>query len=237
MNKQFSRTLSLLGQDNFDKLSGKKVIVFGAGGVGAAAIVALARMGLKEISFVDFDTVDISNLNRQIFTDYSNIGQYKCLALRDYIKTFNNQIKINYFIKKVLRDFEDFELENYDYVVDAIDLISAKINLIEICYNKGINIISSMGAGNRIDPGKIKIKDIFSTSYDPLAKVLRHELKKRGVKKLKVVCSEEQTLVKSVRVDGKNKSTPSSISYIPQAFGLFIAGEISKHFLTVKGSD
>ena len=231
MNKQFSRTVGLLGQDDFNRIIDKKVIVFGCGGVGAATIESLARFGLKSICFVDFDRVDESNLNRQVFTTRENIGSYKCLALRDRIKEINTQIKVDYRIKKILNTPEDFKLEDYDYVVDAIYTVTGKLSLIDYCKKNSIKIISSMGAGNRLDPSKIRVMDIYETKNDALARVMRRELRKRSVNSLKVVCSEEKAIAKSVRNQTSNKSTPLSSSFVPAVAGYILAAEIIKDIL------
>lgn len=231
MKEQFSRTISLLGEQDFDKIINKKVIIFGVGGVGAACAISLARIGLKKLTIVDYDRVDISDLNRQVFTNLNNVGMYKCIALKNYIKSINPKIVINFKIKKILYNVEDFDLKSYDYVVDAIDLITAKINLIEYCFKNSIKIISSMGTGNRIDASKLEIIDIYKTSNDPLAKVLRSEFKKRGVKKLDVVFSSEIPYIKSKRIQGKNKSTPSSISFVPPVAGYIMASHVIMKFL------
>ncbi|MDO4778583.1 MAG: tRNA threonylcarbamoyladenosine dehydratase [Tissierellia bacterium] len=230
MTNQFDRTITLLG-DDYNRIVNKKVIIFGIGGVGAACALALARIGIKKLTFVDFDRVDITNLNRQIFTDLHNVGMFKCIALKEYIERINTEIIIDYKIKKVLNNLNDFNLSEFDYVVDAIDLITAKLNLIEYCSKNNINIISSMGTGNRIDASKLQIVDIFSTKNDPLAKVVRRELKKRNVKKLDVVCSDEIPLKKSVREEERGKSTPSSISFVPPVSGYIMASYIIKKIL------
>lgn len=231
MNKQFSRTIGLLGEKDFNKIVEKKIIVFGCGGVGAATIESLARFGLKSITFVDYDRVDESNLNRQVFTSRRNIGSYKCLALRDRIREINPEIKVEYKIKKILNNPEDFKLEDYDYVVDAIDTVTGKLSLIENCKKNSIKLISSMGAGNRLDPSKIKVMDIYDTKNDALARVMRRELRKRSIDSLKVVCSDEQAISKSIRNQTSNKSTPLSSSFVPAVAGYILAAEIIKDIL------
>lgn len=237
MNDQFQRTRDLFGKDIYDKIRSKKVIVFGIGGVGSSAILSLVRFGFTNITYVDYDVVDITNLNRQVFTKHKSIGQYKCLALKDYIEEINKDINIYYFIKKLNGNISYFNLDNYDYVIDAIDTISAKLDLIEYCYNNDIYIISSMGTGNKLDPGKLEVKDIYETSYDPLAKVMRKELRARGVKKLKVVCSKEESLKKSIRIGGKNKSTPFSTSFVPPVSGYMMASEIIRDIYNKEKGD
>lgn len=235
MRDQFSRTVDLISPKIYDQVIKKKIIVFGVGGVGSAVIEALVRFGFDSITFVDNDYVKLSNLNRQIFTKYSNVGMYKCLAMRDRINEINDSIEIKYFIRKVGSNLVDFNLESYDYVVDAIDMISSKLNLIEFCSKNKIPVISSMGTGNRVRADKLKITDIYKTTYDPLAKVIRKELKKRNIKRLKVVCSDELPIAKSMRSDIPSKSIPFSASYVPPVSGYMIAGEIIKTF--IKGAD
>lgn len=230
--RQFERTIQVVGEDLFNELEDIKVIVFGVGGVGSATIEALTRMGLKEITIVDYDRVDLSNLNRQIFTTRDNVGMYKVLAERERLEAINPDIKVKYFIKKVNRDnLHKFKLEDYDYVVDAIDMVSSKLDLIYYCYKRKIKIFSSMGTGNKIDASNLKPMDIYSTAYDPLAKVMRRELKKRRIDKLKVISSTEIPLVKSKRKEGARKSTPGSMSYVPPISGYLMASEIFNDFM------
>lgn len=231
MNNQFIRTRNLLGEEKYNKVISKKVIVFGVGGVGSATIEAFVRFGFKEITFVDYDKVDISNLNRQLFTTIDNVGMYKCLALRERINSINKQMKVNYLIKKLNKNIEEFQLEQYDYVIDAIDMITSKLDLIEYCSRNKINIISSMGTGNKVNPDSLKITDVYKTNNDPLAKVMRRELRKRRVKKLKVVSSDELPIIKSIRPDDKNKSTPFSASFVPPVSGYLMAGEVIRSFI------
>lgn len=236
MNSQFIRTLNLLGDKEYERVTNKKVIIFGVGGVGSACIEAFVRFGFKQIDFVDFDTVDISNLNRQLFTTLDSVGMFKCIAMKERIQSINKQIKVNYKIKKILKNVEDFNLKEYDYVVDAIDMITSKLNLIEYCYKNKINIISSMGTGNKINPDKLKVLDVYKTNNDPLAKVMRRELSRRKVKRLKVVSSDELPLKRSIRNDGASKSTPFSTSFVPPVSGYLMAGEIIKTFIE-EGTD
>lgn len=231
MNNQFQRTERMFGPDLYQDLMKKKIIVFGVGGVGSAAIDAIVRMGFKSISFVDFDVVDITNLNRQIFTNHDNIGMYKCIAMENHIRKINSDIEVNYKIKKIMYNIEEFRLEEFDYVIDAIDSITAKINLAHFCYNNNIPLISSMGAGNRIDVDALKVMDIYQTKYDPLARVMRRELKSRGVKRLKVISSDEKPYCKSIRLEDVKKSSPSSISFVPPVSGYKMVSEVIKELL------
>lgn len=232
MTRQFERTIQVIGEDLFDQFSNLKIIVFGVGGVGSAAIEGLVRMGLKEITIVDYDRIDISNLNRQIFTTRDNVGMFKVLAERDRLLSINPDLRVKYYIKKIDMDSIClFDLDDYDYVVDAIDMVTAKIGLIDYCYKNKIKIFSSMGTGNKVDASNLKPMDLYKTNYDPLAKVMRRELKKRRVNKLKVISSTEVPLVKSKRRQGASKSTPGSMSYVPPISGYLMASEIFNDFL------
>lgn len=231
MNDQFSRTVNLFGQDKYELIKRKKIIVFGVGGVGSSAVEALVRFGFESITIVDYDRVDETNLNRQIFSNRSNIGMLKCLTMKERIKSINPDIKINYYIKRVSFSFEKFNLKEYDYVIDAIDSVGAKINLIDYCNKESIPIISSMGTGNRIDTSKLKVMDIFETKNDPLSKVIRRELRKRGISKQKVISSIELPRVKSKRENGARKSSPLSVSYVPPVAGYIMVSEIIKEIM------
>ena len=231
MNNQFQRSERLLGSDLYRDLRKKKIIVFGVGGVGSAAIDAIVRMGFESVYFVDYDVVDISNLNRQIFTNLENVGMYKCIAMQNHIKKINKDIEVHYKIKKIMYNIEEFELEKFDYVIDAIDSITAKINLAHFCYNNNIPLISSMGSGNRLDANAMKVMDIFDTKYDPLSRVMRRELKSRGVKRLKVVSSDEKPYCKSIRLDNSTKSSPSSVSFVPPVSGYIMVSEVVKELI------
>lgn len=226
MNNQFTRTRGIFSHDKYEEITSRKIIVFGTGGVGSAAIEAIVRFGFKSITYVDYDRVDESNLNRQIFTIRSNIGMYKCLAIKNRILEINPDINIKYYIKKLTFNMDDFNLKQYDYVIDAIDTVSAKINLIEYCYHNQIPLISSMGTGNRLDANKLEVMDVFDTSYDPLSKIIRHELKKRGIKKQKVISSREMPSIKSKREEGSRRSSPFSVSYVPPVSGYLMVSEV-----------
>lgn len=226
MNNQFSRTIGIFTKDKYEFITSRKIIVFGTGGVGSSAIEAIVRFGFNTISFVDYDRVDESNLNRQIFTKRSNIGMFKCLAIRDRILEINPNIEINYHIKKLTDNMEQFNLKRYDFVIDAIDSVSSKLNLIEYCHNNKIPIISSMGTGNRIDANKLTVMDVFDTSHDPLSKIMRRELRKRGIKKLKVISSKELPCIKSKREEGSKRSSPFSVSFVPPVSGYLMVSEL-----------
>lgn len=232
--KQFERNILLLGEEAFTKLNNSHVVVVGAGGVGGFAIEALIRAGLGEISIVDFDTIDITNINRQIIATHKSIGEKKTEAFYKRALEINPNIKINLYDMKV--DQENVELlfkdKKYDYIVDCIDSISAKIALIEKAKEKNIEIISAMGAGNKLNPGLFKITDISKTSVCPMAKVIRRELKKRRIKKVKVIFSTEEPIKRNNRTE--RKPTVGSISFVPSVVGLMMAGEVIKDICIAK---
>ncbi|MCR6516434.1 MAG: tRNA threonylcarbamoyladenosine dehydratase [Clostridium chrysemydis] len=246
-----SRTELLIGRDGLDKLKNAKVIVFGVGGVGSFTVEALTRAGVGNITLVDDDTVCLTNLNRQIHANYNTISKVKVDVMKERILSINHKCNVETHQKFVTKDnLEEFNLKDYDYVVDAIDTVSAKIALAEYCYKNEINIISSMGTGNKFDPTMFKVSDIHKTKVCPLAKVMRSELKKRGIKKLKVVYSEElPTKPKSedvvtcktgcVCTGGTKKCAskrqiPGSISFVPPVAGMIIGGEVIKDIIGIK---
>ncbi|WP_029948929.1 tRNA threonylcarbamoyladenosine dehydratase [Parvimonas micra] len=231
-NNIYSRTESLIGKDSLNILKNSKVIVFGIGGVGSFTVESLCRCGIGEISLVDFDTIDITNINRQIHAMSNNIGKYKVDEMKKRIELINPDIKVNTFKKKLDKNnVENFNLKYYDYVVDAIDIITSKIYLIKCCYENNINVISAMGAGNKLDPTRFKVVDIYKTSGCPLARVMRRELKKLGIKKLKCVCSDEISSGEVIESYERRKSSPSSISFIPSTMGLIITSEVVKDLI------
>ncbi len=231
-NNIYSRTESLIGKDSLNILKNSKVIVFGIGGDGSFTVESLCRCGIGEISLVDFDTIDITNINRQIHAMSNNIGKYKVDEMKKRIELINPDIKVNTFKKKLDKNnVENFNLKYYDYVVDAIDIITSKIYLIKCCYENNINVISAMGAGNKLDPTRFKVVDIYKTSGCPLARVMRRELKKLGIKKLKCVCSDETSSGEVIESYERRKSSPSSISFIPSTMGLIITSEVVKDLI------
>ena len=228
----YSRTETLIGKDSLNILKNSKVIVFGIGGVGSFTVESLCRCGIGEISLVDFDTIDITNVNRQIHAMLNNIGKYKVDEMKKRIELINPDIKVNIFKEKLEKDnIEKFNLKYYDYVVDSIDNITSKIYLIKYCFENNIKVISAMGAGNKLDPTRFKVADIYKTSGCPLARVMRRELKKFGVKKLKCVYSDEISIGEKIESDMIRKSTPSSISFIPSTMGLIITSEVVKDLI------
>lgn len=216
----FSRTERLIGEDALRKLQNSNIIIFGLGGVGSYTAEALARSGIGKMTVVDKDTVDITNINRQLYALHSTVGKPKAEVAKARILDINPECEITAIQKMYLpENSEDFNLSQYDYIVDAIDNVTAKIDLAVKSEQLGIPIISSMGTGNKLDPAAFKVSDIYKTSVCPLCRVMRTQLKKRGVKKLKVVYSEEMP-----KTDGER--TPASISFVPPAAGLIIAGEV-----------
>lgn len=227
MNTQFSRTENLIGAEAMKKLKNCHVAVFGVGGVGGYAVEALARAGIGKIDIIDSDCVDITNLNRQIIALHSTIGKLKVEAMRDRIIDINPNAAVTGFpIMFLPENSEKFDFSKYDYVVDAVDNITAKIELAVKCEQCGTPLISSMGTGNKLDPTKFEITDIYKTSVCPLAKVMRYELKKRGVKRLKVLYSKEIPIKNEI-----DSRTPMSISFVPSVAGLIIAGEVIKDII------
>lgn len=236
LNDKFIRTDMLLGEGSSDVLKTKKVAVFGVGGVGGFCVEALVRSGVGTIEIIDNDRVSVSNLNRQIIATEQTLGMLKTSAMAARAKSINNEVDIiernEFFLPETA---DNFDFASYDYVVDAIDTVSGKLALAEICYKKGIKIISSMGAGNKLHPELFKVSDIFKTSVCPLAKVMRRELKARGVKKLKVVYSEEKPITPHFQPESEKcskRQTPASCAFVPGVVGLIIAGEVIKDLLS-----
>lgn len=228
MNKNFkTRTGLIIGNEGIEKLQNSNVIVFGVGGVGSFAAEAIARAGVGKMTIVDFDDVDITNINRQIPALHSTVGKYKVDVMKDRILDINPNIDIKAIrAKYTAESSEEILCEEYDYVIDAIDMVTSKIYLIETCVKKNLNIISSMGMGNKLDPTKIVVTDIYKTQMCPLAKVMRKELRDRKIKKLKVVYSTEQPVELKEKIMNGKKITPGSISFVPSVGGLTIASVV-----------
>ena len=221
MENRFSRTEALLGEQAMEKLKKARVAVFGIGGVGGHVVEALVRSGVGAMDIVDSDKVCLSNLNRQIIATESSIGKYKVDVMKERILDINPEAVVNVHKCFYLPETKDeFDFSQYSYVVDAVDTVTAKIQLVMEAAEAGVPIISSMGAGNKLDPTAFQVADIYKTSVCPLAKVMRRELKKRGIKKLKVVYSREQPVVKN--------AVPASVAFVPSVVGLIIAGEVIK---------
>ena len=246
MLNQFSRTELLLGKDAMEKLADSRVAVFGIGGVGGYTVEALARSGVGTIDIIDDDKVCLTNINRQIYATQKTVGKYKVDVAKERILEINPQANVNIFKTFYFPETVDlFDFNNYDYVVDAIDTVTGKIELIMNADKTGTPIISSMGAGNKLNPAEFEVADIYKTSVCPLAKVMRHELKKRGIKKLKVVYSKEKpiTPIEDMAISCKahcicppgtarkctqRRQVPGSNAFVPSVVGLIIAGEVIK---------
>lgn len=214
------RTEMLIGEEGLRKLADAKVLVFGVGGVGGHVCEALARAGVGEIHIVDGDTVAESNINRQIIATYNNLGQPKVEAMKDRILSINPRCKVE-ALEMFFLPGDELEFGGLDYVVDAVDTVAAKLEIIERAKASGVRVISSMGTGNKLDPTGFRIADISKTSVCPLAKVIRKELRKRGIADVKVLFSTEEP----VRTGSR---TPGSISFVPSVAGLIIGGQVIK---------
>lgn len=225
-----NRTEMLIGKENLDKLKNSHVAIFGIGGVGSYALEGLVRSGIGTITIIDNDIVDITNINRQLIATTANIGVSKVEVAKKRALEINPNLKINIYQEYYSETNSDKLISNeYDYIIDAIDSVSSKLSLIETSINKNIPIISSMGTGNKLDPTKFEITDIYKTSVCPLAKVIRKELKKRNIKHLKVIYSKEEP--KQNITDSNLNRTPASISFVPSVAGLIIASEVVKDLL------
>ena len=246
MLTQFSRTELLLGKEAMEKLQNSRVAVFGIGGVGGYVCEALARSGVGAFDLIDDDKVCLTNLNRQIIATYKTIGKYKTDVMKERILDINPKADVRvhkcFFLPE---NADEFPYEDYDYMVDAVDTVTAKISLVMKAQEKHIPIISSMGAGNKLDGSQFKVADIYKTKVCPLAKVMRRELKKRGVKKLKVVYSEEQPIrpIEDMAISCRShcicppgaahkcterRDIQGSVAFVPSVAGLIIAGEVIK---------
>ena len=253
MLNQFSRTQLLLGQDGMDRLANARVAVFGVGGVGGFTVEALARSGVGAIDLIDDDKVCLTNINRQIIALRSTVGKYKVDVAAERLRDINQNIQVNTYKTFYMPDTaHQFDFSQYDYVVDAIDTITGKLELVMQAHKAGTPIICSMGAGNKLDPTAFRVADIYKTSVDPLARVMRHELRKRGIKKLKVVYSEEppmrpvDDMASSCRTNcicppgaerkcTESRDIPGSNAFVPSVVGLIIAGEVIKDLSGVGG--
>ena len=235
MGNKFDRTKRLLGADAMTKLNNSHVAVFGIGGVGGHAADALVRSGIGEITIVDSDEVAESNINRQLIATTKTVGRKKVDVMEEHLLEINPEVKINKHCCFFLPETKmQFDFSQYDYVIDAVDTVTAKLALVESCKEAGIPIISSMGAGNKLDPTAFEVADIYKTSVCPLAKVMRKELKTRGIKHLKVVYSKElplEPIEDEAFVSDEIRSrraTPGSIAFVPSVAGLILAGEVVK---------
>ena len=251
MLNQFSRTQLLIGADAIKKLSESRVAVFGIGGVGGYVCEALVRSGVGHFDLIDDDKVCLTNLNRQILATRKTVGKYKAEVMAERMQEINPEADIRihrcFFLPE---NADDFPFDEYDYVIDAVDTVTAKLELIMRCKSKNIPVISAMGAGNKLDAGRMKIADIYATSVCPLARVMRHELRKRGVKKLKVVYSDEQPIrpLEDMSISCRShcicppgaqhkcterRDIPGSTAFVPAVAGLLIAGEVVKDLTVI----
>lgn len=232
----FSRTGLLIGSEGLEKLASSKVIIFGIGGVGSFVVEALTRAGVGNLVLVDNDTICVSNINRQIHANPMTVGMVKVEAMKERVLLINPNCNVE--AKQVFLNednLSDLLTDDIDYVVDAIDTVSSKLALAKYCYENDIKLISSMGTGNKIDPTLFTVSDIFKTKVCPLAKVMRSELRKRGVKKLKVVYSEEIPMIpnKGEAVQSAKRQTPGSISFVPPVAGMILGGEVIKDLTNI----
>lgn len=231
MTNQFLRTELLIGKENMERLKNARVAVFGIGGVGGHTVEALARSGVGTLDLIDNDIVSLTNLNRQIIALHSTVGRDKVEVAKERVLDINPEANVNIYKTFYLPETaEQFDFTKYDYVVDAIDTVTGKLQLVEAANRAGVPIISSMGAGNKLDPTAFEVADINKTSVCPLAKVMRRELKKRGINKLKVVYSKEKAItpLSETGEDIQKRQIPGSNAFVPSVVGLIIAGEVIK---------
>lgn len=252
MLTQFSRTELLLGKEGMEHLKNARVAVFGVGGVGGYVCEALVRSGVGSFDLIDDDKVCLTNLNRQIIATRSTVGKYKVDVMKERMLDINPDVQVETYKCFFLpENADDFPFAEYDYVVDAVDTVTAKIELVMKCQSMGVPIISSMGAGNKLDASAFQVADIYKTKMCPLAKVMRRELKKRGVKKLKVVYSEEKPTrpIEDMAISCRTHCTcppgaahkcterrdiPGSVAFVPSVAGLIVAGEVVKDLVYTK---
>ncbi len=237
MNEQFSRTERVLGENSTDILSRCRVAVFGIGGVGGSCAEALARAGVGAIDVIDSDTVALSNLNRQAVAFHSTVGKLKVEVIAEIIKDINPNCKVTkhncFYLPETS---EQFDFSAYDYVVDCVDTVSAKTDIIVKANALNIPVISAMGAGNKTDPSGFKVADIYSTKVCPLARIMRTNLKKQGIKSLKVVYSEEIPVNSTAFDPETGRNLPGSVPFVPPTVGLIMAGEVIKDLLKDKNN-
>ena len=254
MQDQFSRTQLLLGREGMERLFAARVAVFGVGGVGGYTVEALARSGVGALDLIDDDRVCLTNLNRQIIATRATVGQYKVDAAAERVRAINPNCAVRTYKTFYMPETADmFDFTQYDYVVDAIDTVTGKVALVLQARDAGVPIMSSMGAGNKLDPSRLEVADIYKTSVCPLARVMRRELKKRGVKHLKVVYSREpaMTPIDDESISCKSncicppgtekkclvrRQVPGSTAFVPSAAGLIIAAEVVKDLTGVRGN-
>ena len=231
MNEIFSRTESLIGTKNLEKLKNSHIAIFGIGGVGGYVLEGLVRSGIGNIDLFDNDIVSLSNINRQIIATNDTIGKFKTEAAKERALSINKDVKINTFNVFYTPDnASEFDFSKYDYIIDAIDTVTSKIEIIVRANSQNIPVISSMGTGNKLNPAMLEVSDIYKTSVCPLAKVMRYELKKRGIKKLKVVYSKEEP-IKLCLSNENGRHIPASTPFVPATAGMIIAGEVVKYLI------
>ncbi|MBO7150005.1 MAG: tRNA threonylcarbamoyladenosine dehydratase [Clostridia bacterium] len=224
---EFNRVENLIGKENLDKLSASKVAIFGVGGVGGFAIEALVRSGIGEVAIFDGDIVDITNLNRQIIANHNTVGLDKVEVVKERLLSINKNLKIQ--VKKVFylpENADEIDLSGFDYIIDAVDTVSAKLEIISRAKKLNIPVISCMGTGGKLEIEKLKVSDISKTEGCPLARVMRRELKKRNIKNVKVVYSAEGVKAKEQTITENGKAVPSSMIFVPAVAGLYIAREV-----------
>lgn len=239
MLNQFSREELLIGKENLERLQNSKVAIFGIGGVGSYVVEGLARAGIGKFILVDKDNIDISNINRQLIATTKTVGKPKVEVAKERILEINPTAEVEIYKEFFLPETKGILDNSISYIVDAVDTVTAKIELVIRAENLDIPIISSMGTGNKLDPTKFEIADIYKTSICPLAKVMRKELRNRGIKKLKVVYSKEEPIKTEQIIEANQdenieqikKNTPASVSFVPSVAGLIIAGEIVKDLI------
>lgn len=232
MLNQFSRTEMMFGKDGMEALANARVAVFGIGGVGGYTVEALVRSGVGAIDIIDNDKVSLTNINRQIYATHKTVGKYKVDIAAERIAEINPDCKVKAYKTFYMPETQgEFDFTKYNYIVDAIDTVTGKLTIIENAQKCGTPVISAMGAGNKLDPTAFEVADIYKTSVCPLAKVMRRELKKRGIKKLKVVYSKEEPVKHAEAAEEESsvrRDIPASNAFVPSVAGLIIAGEVIK---------
>lgn len=232
MSDIFERTRMLLGESAVEKLNNSRVAVFGVGGVGGYVVEALVRSGIGEIDVFDKDTVSVSNINRQIIATQTTVGMPKVEAIKARAEEINPQVKVHtHEVFYLPENADDYDFSVYDYIVDAIDTVTAKIEIIKRAKTLNIPVISSMGTGNKLDPTRLEVADISKTEVCPLARIMRRELRVRGINHLKVVYSKEEPIKSGIEENGK--SVPGSVAFVPSVAGLIIAGEVVKDIIGI----
>lgn len=232
MKETFERSAMLLGKEQVESLANKRVAVFGVGGVGGYVVEALARTGIGAFDLIDHDTVSVTNINRQIIATMDTVGRNKAQVMKERVLSINPEARV--FVHDCFflpENADDFCFGNYDYVVDAVDTVTAKLEIIERAKKAGVPVISAMGAGNKLDPTQFVVTDISKTSVCPLAKVMRRELKKRGISDVKVVYSKEEALVPLFEPPAEvetRKKAPGSVAFVPSVAGLIVASQVIK---------